>query len=102
MSAETIDAIAVALIVIAAPPATMFPIVYAFRPWHQSLIGRALMTKSIGIALLIDISLAYRFLGDDYPARDYVRIGVYALIAAGIWFQFIAMVRAPHRPPDKH
>ena len=40
-----------------APPATLFPILYAFRPWYRSLIGRALMTHSVGLALLIDISL---------------------------------------------
>lgn len=101
MSPETLNAIAVALIVLAAPAATCFPIVYAFRPWRDSLIGRALMTKAVGVALLIDISIAYQFLGNDYPGRDYVRVGAYALIAVGIWFQFIAMIRAPHQAPKR-
>lgn len=98
---QILDAIAIALIFIAAPPVTMFPIVYAFRPWRESLIGRALMTKAIGLALLIDISIAYQLLGDDYPFRNVVRVAVYALVVTGIWFQFIAMVRAPHLAPSR-
>lgn len=101
MSPESLDAIAVALIVLAAPAATCFPIVYAFRPWRDSLIGRALMTKAVGVALLIDLSIAYQILGDNYPGRDYVRLGVYSLIVIGIWFQFIAMIRAPHQAPKR-
>lgn len=91
-----LDMIAVALIFAAAPPATMFPIVYAFRPWRRSMIGRALMVKAVGLALLIDISIAYIVMGDDYAYRDLVRVAVYGLIVVGIWWQFIAMAKAPH------
>lgn len=94
-----LDGIAVALIFLAAPPATMFPIVYATRPWHATLIGRALMTKAIGLALLIDISIVYQLLGDDYPFRNLVRVGVYTLVVVGIWIQFIAMARAGRTSP---
>lgn len=96
-----LDVAAVFLIFAAAPPATMFPIVYAFRPWRSSMIGRALMTKAIGLALLIDISIAYIVMGDDYAFRDLVRVLVYGVIVVGIYYQFIAMVRAPHNPRPK-
>lgn len=94
----TAEHLAVALIVIAAPAATMFPFVYAFRPWHTTLIGRALMVQSVGLMLLIDISLAYKAFGDDYALRDAVRLTVYALITLGTWGVFLALVRTPRQP----
>lgn len=96
---QWLDWVAIALIFVAAPPATMFPIVYAFRPWRRTLIGRALMTKAVGLALLIDISIIYQVLGDDYPYRNVVRVAVYALVVTGIWVQFIAMAKAGPPPP---
>jgi hypothetical protein len=92
------DLIAVLLVLSAAPAATLFPIFYAFTsPWWRSLTGRALMTSSVGLALLIDISLLYQWLGDDYYLRDHVRLGVYALISAGAWMQLLAFVGAKFR-----
>lgn len=95
-----LDSIATALIIIAAPAATMFPIVYWFRPWRQSQIGRALMVKATGMALLIDITIAYYAFGDDYPFRHLVRVIIYGLITLGIWWQFLAMLRAGKREDD--
>lgn len=90
MSADTI---AVMLILIAAPAQTLFALIYGFAsPWWRSLIGRALLTKALGLALLIDISLLYQWLGDDYALRDVVRISVYTLIACGAWLQLTALL----------
>ena len=88
------DTIAYGLIWLAVLPATLFPIIYFFRPWWRSLAGRALMTSSLGLALLIDISLAYKVFGNDYPGRDAVRLTVYALIVAGSWMILFALFRA--------
>jgi hypothetical protein len=92
-----VDTIALILVLLMAPPATLFPILYAFRPWYRSLIGRALMTHSVGLALLIDISLLYKAFGDDYPGRDIVRLAVYSVILVGVTGQCIALIRS--RPP---
>lgn len=99
----TLDAIAVILLVLAAPPVNMFPVVYAFRPWHESLIGRALMTKAIGLAVMVDVGLLTLVLGPDYPFRGIVRVIAFSLVVFGIWFQFIAMAKAgpPRRPRDQ-
>lgn len=91
-----LDTIALALLVIAVPPVNMFPVVYAFRPWRSTLIGRALMVKAIGLAVMVDVGVLGLVLGPDYAARPYVRVVAFALVVTGIWFQFIAMVRAPH------
>ena len=91
MSADTL---AVILVVAAAPAATVFPLMYAWVArgvWWRTPTGRALMTSSTGLALLIDISLAYKVFGDDYALRDVVRLTVYALIAAGAWLKLGAL-----------
>jgi len=88
------DKIAVALVVGMTVPATCFPLLYlTFYRWYAQPIGRALMTKAIGLALLVDISVAYMVLGDDYPGREYVRLVVYSLILVGLWYQFIVFLR---------
>jgi hypothetical protein len=90
----TADDIRFALVAFAVLPATGFTLVYGLRsPWYRSLLGRALFTHALGMALLIDISVAYKMFGDDYPGRDVVSISVYAVIIAGTWAQFIALLR---------
>jgi hypothetical protein len=92
------DTAAVILVVGMAPAATLFPLLYGFTtPWWRSLIGRALMTKAVGLALLIDISLAYQWLGDDYFLRDVVRLTVYGLIFVGVWLQLTALFVEKYR-----
>lgn len=95
MSADTI---AVLMIVGMAPPATLFPIIYGFTaPWWKSLVGRALMTKAVGLALLIDITIIYNWFGDDYPLRDAVRFTVFLFILLGTWMQLIALLVERYR-----
>lgn len=98
------DKMAALLIMAAAPPATLFPLVYGFTaPWWRSLVGRALMVKAVGLALLIDVSIVYQIFGDDYPLRDAVRLGVFSLITVGVWMQFGALMHEKftvHRRKD--
>lgn len=92
MSADTL---AVVLVVLAAPAATAFPFAYAYVArgvWWRTPTGRALMTSSTALALLIDISLAYQAFGDDYALRDAVRLTVYALIVLGAWLKLGALI----------
>lgn len=94
------DTAAVLLIIAAAPAATLFPIGYAWVArdvWWRTPAGRALMTSSTALALLIDISLAYQAFGDDYPAREIVRLSVFALIAAGAWLSLGALIHESRR-----
>ncbi len=92
MSADTL---AVLLIIAAAPAATLFPFAYAWIArgvWWREPIGRALMVSSTGLALLIDISLAYQAFGDNYALRDVVRLTVFAWIALGAWLKLGALL----------
>jgi len=85
---------ALLLLLLAAPAATLYPaVLVATTRWHQSLIGRALLTKAVGLALLIDLSLAYRVLGADYQGRDAARLTVFGLITIGVWMQLYALLR---------
>lgn len=89
------DAVALLLIALAAPPLTLFPFCFAWWArgvWYRTLVGVALMVSTTGLALLVDISLLYMAFGDDYPFRDVVRLTVYALIVAGAWLKFGALV----------
>lgn len=74
-------------------PANGFPILYStFYKWWLNPIGRALMTKAIGLALIVDVSLAYSALG-DYPYREAVRTTALLLVMLGLWYQFFVFMR---------
>lgn len=99
----TADKLAVAMILAAAPAVTLFPIVYGLTsPWRRHLLGWGLLMSSTGLALLIDISLAYQWLGDDYALRDAVRLTVYALIVVGAWIMLAALVLVKVRAFREH
>lgn len=100
MSADTA---AFLLIALAAPPLTMFVPYYAWvarHSWWRNPAGRALMVSTSGLALLVDISLLYQVLGDDYRYRDAVRLTVYTWIVVGAWLKFGALVYESRRRSD--
>lgn len=100
MSADTA---AFLLVLTIAPPATLFPFCFAWIArgvWYRNMTGRALMTSSVGLALLVDISLVYQLLGDDYALRDVVRLTVFAVIAAGAWQKLIALLWSARSSSD--
>lgn len=91
------DVAAVVIVVAAAPFATLFAFAYMLtRPWWTTAIGRAMLVSSLSLALLIDISLLYQWLGDNYALRDAVRLTVFTLILAGVVFKCWALF-APAR-----
>lgn len=55
-------------------------------PWYKSRIGWWLFCDVLGLMLLVDITVAYKFFGDNYSARDIVSITVFAIILAGAAF----------------
>lgn len=85
----------VLLIVLTAPAATAFPIAYAWISrgvWWRVWAGRAIMTSSVAVALLIDLALAYQLLGEDYEFRWLARLLVFSAIAAGAWMNLGALL----------
>jgi hypothetical protein len=86
------DVVALVLVLALSVPATLFAGVYMFtRPWWTTAIGKAMLVSSMSLALLVDISLLYMWLGDDYWLRDAVRLTVYTLILAGACFKCYAL-----------
>jgi hypothetical protein len=86
------DVVALVLVIAMAPFATLFALAYMLtRPWWTTAIGRAILVSSLSLALLIDISLLYQWLGDDYYFRDAVRLTVFQLILGGILYKCRAL-----------
>lgn len=77
---------------------TAYIVVYGLATrWYRSNVGRPLMIKAVGLALMLTYSALFYFLGPDYGARDYLRIvGVTALFF-GLVYAFVAMVRELRR-----
>lgn len=75
-------------------PATGFPALYlSFYKWYKNPIGRALMTKAIGLALLIDISAFFNYTKGQYGWAEEIQIVVFLLVMCGLWYQFFVFCK---------
>ena len=88
MSWDTVGDIA---IVLAAIGQTWFVLRYASRPWRKHFVGRALMTKSAALAILLDLAIVHLIV--DYRYEDIVEASLYWLVVVGIYRQVVAIER---------
>lgn len=90
----TADTAALLLIIAGAIAQNLFLVGLAFTTrWRRSLAGWALFTECLGLVLLLDLTLLYKWLGDDYALRDVVRLTVFAIIAAAPWLWLASLVQ---------
>lgn len=78
-------------IISAAIGQTCFTVLYVLFPWWKSFLGRALFFKASSFMILLDVAVLGRAL--DWSAEDLTFVGLYALVAAGVWAQFFAFLR---------
>lgn len=91
MSADTAFA---SLVVLALPAVILYPLIYGFTsPWWTSWIGRALLVKAVGVAILVSFSALYQLFGPDYWGRDYVRIIGMALACIGFYLALFSLIQ---------
>lgn len=92
------DDIALWLVRLAAPPQTLFVLVYGlWMPWWRTQTGRAIFTKSLALALLLNLSLLSVAIG-PYPGHQVVEVCVIGLVAVGAWLQLLALLVEMLRP----
>lgn len=83
------------LLLYVAVPANLYPLFYSFRPWRSTQQGQALMIKSIGNMMLIDIIVAFSLFG-EYPGRAWLRAVAFTVFAAGTTYLLVTLLRAPN------
>lgn len=96
----TLEKIAVWQVLYMALPATLIPILYHRRQawwrkgnWH----GRAFMTLAVGLMLLVNFAVTFRFL-PEFPAKDWIKFGVYSvLMVAFTWLAALMARTSPGR-----
>lgn len=92
MSPTTADHIALIMIWLSAPAQTLFVLIYGTRsPWWRSLLGRALFTKALALALLLDLSLWTR-IHPTWPWQLETTLVVIGLVLVGSWMQLSALL----------
>lgn len=97
MSGLTWEHVAAAEVFLMVPFVTAFPILYGlFWPWHTTPQGRAIFTKSVGMALLVDLAVLYRLFPDHLPPKAVVASFVYAVILAGQIGLVVALLLSWH------
>lgn len=88
------DLFVVALFVLAAIPATLYTLIYLFRPWWTTPQGRALMVKSWGNTFLLNLGLATWLFG-DFAGRAAIRDVGLVLFAVGLWYLLWTLLTSP-------
>lgn len=83
------------LVVAMTPAATLFPLLYlTFYRWYKNPVGRALMTKAVGLALLIDVSVWFQFMGENVTSyHEEIQTLIFLLILAGLWYQLTVFIK---------
>lgn len=90
----TADIMFATLVYLAWPATLLYPLIYGLTaPWWRSWIGRALMTKAIGVFVLISFSVLYQMFGPNYWGRDYVRNIGMAVALMGFWLALFALIQ---------
>lgn len=84
-----------ALMVVASlPAAVLYPLIYGTQTtWWKDWIGWALLTKAVGLAIMLGFSAAFQLFGPDYPGRNAVRNAGMAIVMVGLWLALLAMLR---------
>lgn len=78
------------LIEFAAPGQTLFVLLYGVRaPWYRSPTGRAIFTKAVSLALILDLSIAAHYV-DQLPS--WVGPVVLGITAVGVYLQLGALL----------
>ena len=85
----TVDSVLVLLCFLVA---LAFPVIYWRGRWWDYIAGRSLMNLSVVIVLALGLAVARQFLGDDYPHREAVRSGVFALILGALTSQLVVLL----------
>ena len=83
-----------ALVVLTLPGAIAFPIIYSRVRWWRDWVGRALMVKALGVAILRLISFMYQVFGAAYGFRDALRITAMCAVFFGIYAMCVNAVVA--------
>lgn len=90
----TADNIFAWLVFAALPAVILYPTIYGFTsPWWTSWIGRALLVKAIGVAILVGFSALYQAFGPNYWGRDVVRISGMTLACIGFYAALFALIQ---------
>lgn len=79
-------------IVAAAAGQTTFVLFYLTFPWWKHFLGRALFGKAVTLMVLVDFAALSRLF--EFNGIDVVFVCLYGLLAAGIWVQTLAFMRA--------
>lgn len=76
----------------------LFTVFYGVRsPWRSTIAGKALLTQSVSFMAVILLTAVTLLLGPDFPAREFVRIGIYAFFSASTWALFITLLKVQNK-----
>lgn len=90
---------------VCAPAANLFPLLYGTTaPWWRSWTGRAIIISKVGLALLVDAAVLFRWNGaKPYWGFNELRLGAFALITVGTYLYLFAFAHEQYmkrnRPP---
>lgn len=84
----------VIVVILGAVPATLATLIYfVAAPWWRSWPGRAFFSTMLALALLLDLTLFFRWWPNHWPVKQDIAHGVYVLVAIACWLKLYAVLR---------
>lgn len=81
---------ALRLVVGSAIGQTLFVLLWSTLPWWRSIVGRALMVKSLALAIYLDWAVTSYYWG-PFDNSETIAVCLFGLVFAGIWSQLGAI-----------
>jgi hypothetical protein len=91
-----------AAVIFTALGALVFVVSYAWQTrgaWRDSIMGKHVMTFMAAILLVCLLAVAGVIWGTDWPYRNAIRAGAWALVGGCIWWRVVLLFRVQHREP---
>jgi hypothetical protein len=89
MNNNLVDATTI-LLWISAVGQTAFVLMWFTRPWHEHWVGRALMVKSMSLAVYLDFAIILHYTG-PFEGLPLLAVILFGFIAVGIVSQFLTL-----------
>lgn len=87
----------------AIPPIVLFTAFYFFRSnWRATGSGRALMWLTGSMTVVLVLTAVTRFLGPNWPGREWVRLAAYFFVSLAVWRLFFLLIKTQFLRRDDH
>lgn len=102
MSSDTVMDLGDLLLLSGVPAIILFAVFYGVRSkWRSTNPGRSLFYMSVAMSVILILSAVTRYLGAEWPFREWIRLVIYGSVSVTMWRMFVVLLRTQAKSRDK-